>query len=42
MLLNINRVQKLERNIKRLDKDAFMIKNEGVGVDGNFQKYLVN
>ncbi len=35
-------VQKLERNIKRLDKDAFMIKNEGVGVDGNFQKYLVN
>ena len=35
-------VQKLERNIKRLDKDAFMIKNEGVGVDGNFQKHLVN
>ena len=35
-------VQKLERNIKHLDKDAFMIKNEGVGVDGNFQKYLVN
>ena len=35
-------VQKLERNIKHLDKEAFMIKNEGVGVDGNFQKYLVN
>lgn len=35
-------VQKLERNIKSLDKDAFMIKNEGVGVDGNFQKYLAN
>ena len=35
-------VQKLERNIKRLDKDAFMIKNEGIGVDGNFQKHLVN
>ena len=35
-------VQKLERNIKYLDKDAFMIKNEGIGVDGNFQKHLVN
>lgn len=35
-------VQKLERNIKYLDKDAFMIKNEGVGVDGNFEKHLVN
>lgn len=35
-------VQKLERNIKHLDKDAFMIKNEGVGVDGNFEKHLVN
>lgn len=35
-------VQKLERNIKTLDKDAFMIKNEGVGVDGNFKKYLAN
>lgn len=35
-------VQKLERNIKLLDKDAFMIKNEGVGVDGNFQKHLIN
>ena len=35
-------VQKLEREIKNLDKDAFMIKNEGIGVDGNFQKHLVN
>jgi uncharacterized membrane-anchored protein YitT (DUF2179 family) len=35
-------VQKLERHLKELDRDAFMIKNEGVGVDGNFQKYLVN
>lgn len=35
-------VQKLERNIKHLDKDAFMIKNEGIGVDGNFEKHLVN
>ena len=35
-------VQKLERNIKHLDKEAFMIKNEGVGVDGNFEKHLVN
>ena len=35
-------VQRLERNLKELDKNAFMIKNEGVGVDGNFQKHLVN
>lgn len=35
-------VQRLERNLKQLDKNAFMIKNEGVGVDGNFQKHLVN
>ena len=35
-------VQRLERNLKSLDKNAFMIKNEGIGVDGNFQKYLVN
>ena len=34
-------VQKLERHLKELDSEAFMIKNEGVGVDGNFQKYLV-
>ena len=35
-------VQRLERNLKELDKNAFMIKNEAVGVDGNFQKHLVN
>lgn len=35
-------VQRLERNLKYLDKNAFMIKNEGIGVDGNFEKHLVN
>ncbi len=34
--------QRLERNIKYLDKDAFLIKNEGIGVDGKFDKHLVN
>lgn len=35
-------VQRLDRHLKELDKDAFMIKNEGIGVEGNFKKYLSN
>ena len=33
-------VQRLERHLNELDKDAFMIKNEGISIDGNFKKYL--
>ena len=29
-----------ERPYYQLDKDAFMIKNEGISIDGNFKKYL--
>lgn len=33
-------LQRLERHLKRLDEHAFMVKTEGLGVVGNFQKYL--
>lgn len=33
-------MQRLERHINELDPNAFMIKSEGIGIDGNFQKYL--
>ena len=33
-------LQRLERHLNELDKDAFMIKNEGISIDGNFKKYL--
>ncbi len=31
----------LERNIKEIDEEAFLIKNESVKVDGNFEKKLI-
>lgn len=33
-------MQRLERHIHELDPRAFMIKSEGIGIDGNFKKYL--
>ena len=31
----------LERNIKEIDEEAFLIKNESVKIDGNFEKKLI-
>ena len=33
-------MQRLERHLPELDSHAFVIKNEGVGIDGNFEKNL--
>ena len=33
-------MQRLERHLNELSKDAFMIKSEGIGIDGNFKKNL--
>ena len=33
-------MQRLERHLNELSKDAFMIKSEGVRIDGNFKKNL--
>ena len=33
-------MEKLDRHLIELDKDAFMIKNEGIGIEGNFKKAL--
>ncbi len=33
-------MQRLERHIHEIDPNAFMIKSEGIGIEGNFQKYL--
>ena len=35
-------LQRLERNIKNIDENAFLVKNDGVGINGNFQKILVD
>ncbi len=35
-------LQRLERHIHELSPNAFMIKSEGIGIDGNFQKKLVD
>ena len=35
-------VQELERHIHELSPDAFLIKSEGIGINGNFQKKLIN
>ncbi len=35
-------VERLERHLKELDSHAFMIKTEGIGINGNFKKYLVD
>ena len=33
-------LQKLERHIPELDPNAFLVKSDGVGIDGNFKKVL--
>lgn len=33
-------MQRLQRHLNELDKEAFMIKNEGIGIEGNFKKSL--
>lgn len=33
-------MQRLERHLPELDSNAFMVKSEGVGIDGNFRKQL--
>lgn len=35
-------LQRLERNIKNIDENAFLVKNDGVGINGNFKKILVD
>ncbi len=35
-------LQKLERHIPELDPNAFLVKSDGVGIDGNFKKILDN
>lgn len=35
-------MQRLERHLHELDKNAFMIKSQGIGIEGNFKKYLVD
>ena len=35
-------VERLERHLQELSPNAFMIKSEGIGIDGNFQKKLVD
>jgi uncharacterized membrane-anchored protein YitT (DUF2179 family) len=34
-------MQRLERHINELDANAFMIKSEGINIDGNFKKNLI-
>ena len=38
--VSYRQLQKLERNLRDLDKSAFLVKKEGVGVNGNFKKNL--
>ena len=40
VVLSKYELQLLERNLIDLDKNAFMVKTNGVGIDGNFEKYL--
>lgn len=35
-------MQRLERHLPELDQNAFMIKSEGIGIEGNFKKNLIN
>ncbi len=35
-------MQRLERHLQELSPNAFMIKSEGIGIDGNFQKKLID
>lgn len=34
-------LQRLERNIKNIDEKAFLVKNDVAGIDGNFEKVLI-
>jgi len=34
-------VERLERHLHEFDTEAFMVKSEGIGINGNFKKYLV-
>ena len=40
IVLSKYELQRLERHLNVLDPNAFMVKTNGVGVDGNFEKYL--
>lgn len=40
LVLSKFELQKLERTLPELDKNAFMVKDHGVGIDGNFKKKL--
>ena len=33
-------VERLERHLGEFDTEAFMVKSEGIGINGNFKKYL--
>lgn len=33
-------VERLERHLPEFDDEAFMVKSEGIGINGNFKKYL--
>ena len=35
-------MQRLERHISELSPNAFLVKSEGIGIDGNFDKQLIN
>ena len=40
IVLSKYELQRLERNISDIDKGAFIVKSDGVGIDGNFKKVL--
>lgn len=40
VVLSKYELQRLERNLVDLDKNAFLVKTNGVGIDGNFKKNL--
>lgn len=40
LVLSKYELQRLERNLPDLDQNAFMVKTDGVGIDGNFKKKL--
>jgi len=41
VVLSRYELQILEKNIKNIDKNAFLVKNEDIGINGNFKKNLV-
>lgn len=42
VVLSKYELQRLERNLHLLDSTAFLVKSDGVGIDGNFQKRLTS